>query len=419
LQDQVAPKLIQDQAKSPITGFIESVVPSRLNAGAKLFLTGALFNGVSNGVFNSVMQLYLISLGFSAVELGKMAMFNPLACVLLSIPCGIAADRYGKRKMILLGFAAVVIGISLFLSSGSVTWFAVAFFMFGISNAAATVLTPLYSSFYKKDDMEKAFGLYGLLNISAMSLGSLAGYIPVYLVSNMAFTELASYRVIMIFASILFVAQYVFYLASSKGVEKLSEGFHFKLKSWRPVLKFSALALFGNIAGGMLFALFPYYVNQKFGVTSAGLGALFFMSNLSMALSKGVAASVAKRLGNMKSIVVGLGLSSVFFFLMPLSPSFGLLSLIYVLRSGTRFMSDPILTSLFMKSINEDELSTANSVRQISLNGGGVVSPWLGGLLMENVGLDFPAYLGAGLTVVLAGLYPLLLSREIKESSGD
>lgn len=416
MQDQAAKKLIQ--AKSPITGFIESVVPSRLNTGAKLFLTGALVNGVSNGVFNSVMQLYLISMGFSAFELGQMFMFNPFACALLSIPCGIAADRYGKRKMILLGLASVGVGVSIFLFAGTLPWFAIAFFMFGISNASATVLTPLYTTFYEKNDMEKAFGLYGLLNLSAMSLGSLVGYIPVYMMSKLLFTELASYRIIMIAASILFLAQYVFYLASSKGVEeKLSEGVHFKLKSWKPVLKFSALALFGNIAGGMLFALFPYYVNQKFGVTSAGLGALFFLSNLSMALSKGVAASVAKKLGNMKSIVVGLALSSVFFFLMPLSPGFGLLSLFYVFRSGTRFMSDPILTSLFMKSINEDELSTANSIRMISLNGGGVVSPWLGGMLMENVGLDFPAYLGAGLTVVLAALYPLLLSREIKEAS--
>ncbi len=135
-----------------------------------------------------------------------------------------------------------------------------------------------------------------------------------------------------------------------------------------------------------------------------------------MAVSKGVVASVAKRLGNMKSIVFGIVLSSAFF-LIPLCQSFGLLSLLYVLRSGTRFMSDPILTSLFMKSINEDELSTANSVRMISMNGGGVVSPWLGGMLMENVGLDSPAFLGAGLTVVLALLYPFLLRHEIHESS--
>jgi predicted MFS family arabinose efflux permease len=221
-----------------------------------------------------------------------------------------------------------------------------------------------------------------------------------------------------IFALGLFLTQYVFYLASSRGVkEKLSNGFHFKLKSWRPVIKFSVLTLFGNIAGGMLFALFPYYVNQKFGIASAGLGTLFFASNLAMAMSKGLAASVAKKLGNMKSIVLGVALSGLFFFLMPLSPSFSLLGVLYVLRSGTRFMSDPILTSLFMKSVSKDEQSTANSIRMIAMNGGGVLSPWLGGTLMENVSLDSPAYLGAGLTMILSVLYPLLLRKEISETN--
>ena len=417
MQKQPQVKIVPDKVKSPVTGFIESIVPSRLNSGAKLFLTGAVVNGVSNGIFNSIMQLYLITQGFSAVDLGKVFMFNPLFCAILSIPCGIAADRYGKRKMLLLGLVAVTLGVSSYLIFNSFVSFAFAFAMFGVSNAAATVMTPLYTSFYEKHDMEKAFGLYGLINISAMSVGSLAGYIPAYMIANLAFTESTSYRIMIILASALFLAQYIFYIASSRGIkEKLSNGFHFKLKSWRPVIKFSALSLFGNIAGGMLFALFPYYVNQKFGVASAGLGALFFLSNLSMAMSKGLAASIAKKLGNMKSIVFGVALSSLFFFLMPLSPSFGLLGVLYVLRSGTRFMSDPILTSLFMKSINEDEQSTANSIRMIAMNGGGVVSPWLGGTLMENVGLDTPAYIGAGLTVVLAALYPILLHKEITES---
>ena len=403
---------------SMFTGFMESVIPSELNTGAKYFLSGALVNGVSNGVFNAIMQLYLISMGFDAVALGKMYLFNPLLSALLAIPCGIVADRYGKRKMILFGFAAVLIGGGFFYFADTVPMFAVAFSMFGVSNAAATVFTPLYTSFYEKRDLEKAFGLYGLLNISAMSLGSLSGYIPVYLISRYAFTEFTAYRTVILVAFSLFIAQYLFYYASSNGLEeKLSNGFKFKLDSWRPVIKFSTLALFGNIAGGILFALFPYYVNQKFGVASAGLGALFFISNLSMAVSKGVAASIAKRLGNMKSIVFGITLSSLFFFMMPLSPSFGLLSLLYILRSGTRFMSDPILTSQFMKSISDDELSTANSIRMISMNGGGVVSPWLGGVLMESVGLDSPAFLGAGLTVVLAILYPLLLRQEIQEDS--
>jgi predicted MFS family arabinose efflux permease len=251
-----------------------------------------------------------------------------------------------------------------------------------------------------------------------MSLGNLTGFIPTYMIDKLAFTEYSAYRIVMMAASTLFVLQYVFYLAASRGIEeKLSDGFSFKLKSWRPVLKFSALTLALNVAGGIMFSFLPYYVNQKFGIASAGLGTLFFISNLTMALSKGTAAAIAKKLGNMKSIVAGIALSAVFFLLMPLSPSFGVLSLFYVLRSGTRFMSDPILTSLFLKSINEDEQSTANSIRMIAMNGSGAASSMIGGYLFENVGLDSPAYIGATFTLLLAGLYPLLLSREINDSS--
>ncbi|MCW4014666.1 MAG: MFS transporter [Candidatus Bathyarchaeota archaeon] len=413
-----AQNLIEVKPQTRLTGFIDSVIPSELNTGAKLFLTGAIVNGISNGAYNSILQLYLIALGFTAGDLGTIFLFNPLTCAILAIPCGILADRYGKGKMIAVGFIAVIFAVCGMFVAKSLWAFGFIFAMFGISNATSTVMMPLYSTFYKKQEMEKGMGLYGLINISAMSLGSLTGYIPAYMISNLAFSELSAYKIVIIVASILFVLQYVFYLAASRGIEeKLSEGFSFKLKSWRPVLKFSALTLSLNIAGAILFSFFPYYVNQKFGIASAGLGTLFFISNLTQAVSRGVAAGIAKKLGNMKSIVVGISLSAIFFFLMPLSPSFGVLSLFYVLRSGTRFMSEPIVTSLFLKSLSEDEMSTANSIRMIAMNGSGAVSAMIGGFLLENVGLDSPAYLGAALTLVLAGLYPVLLSKEIKEAS--
>ncbi len=50
------------------------------------------------------------------------------------------------------------------------------------------------------------------------------------------------------------------------------------------------------------------------------------------------------------------------------------------------------------------------------MNGGGAVSPLIGGSLMDNVSLDSPAYIGAGLTFILAALYPLLLRKELDES---
>lgn len=131
-----------------------------------------------------------------------------------------------------------------------------------------------------------------------------------------------------------------------------------------------------------------------------------------MALCKGVASAVAKRVGGLRSITLGLALSAVFLMMMPFSPSFAVLTVLYILRSGTRFMSDPLLTSMFMRSISEDEKSTANSIRMISLNGGGIVAPVLGGAMMEQIGLDSPVFIGGALTLVSAALYLLLLRKE-------
>jgi MFS family permease len=410
---QVPKALQQPQAAEHKPGFLGGVMPSRLERNAKMFLSGAVINGVSNGVFNAILQLYLASFGFDGQGLGTIIMMNALTATVLTIPCGVLADRVGKRKMILMGFVAVSLSMITFFLARSIQGFALSFAFIGVSNAAATVYTPLYSSFFEKDDMDKAFGLYGLINISAMSLGSLVGYVPPHMVNAFGITLNAAYRYAMASAGALFVLQYLFIYSSSRGVEEhLSRELRFNLKSKWLVLKICGIGLLGNIAGGIMFSLFPYYVNRKYGVASAGLGTLFFVSNLAMALSKGTAASFAKRLGGMKSITFGIGLSAVFLLLMPLSPSFGVLAVFYVLRMGTRFMSDPLITSMFMRSISEDEKSTANSLRMISMNGGGAVSPLLGGALIERAGLDTPAFIGGALTLLVAVLYPLLLGRE-------
>ena len=396
-------------------GLIDDVIPSKLNANARYFLAGGLMNGVSNGVFNAVMMLYIAALGFDAQGLGAIFMMNPLSSTVLMIPAGVLADRIGKRPMIVIGTVAALAGMIVFFVANSAEMFALSFLLIGVCNAAATVYTPLYSSFFKGHDMDRAFGLYGLLNIAAMSLGSLGGFIPPYLADSVGLTLIEAYRVTMMAAASLFVIQSVCYYMSALGIsETLSKGFSFVLKSRWVVLKICGIGLLANVAGGLLFSLFPYYLNRKFGVESAALGTMFFVSNLAMALSKGVAAGIARRVGGLRSIALGVALSAVFMMLMPLSPGVGVLTILFILRSGTRFMSDPLLTSIFMRSISDDEKSTANSIHMISMNGGGIVAPVIGGAMMEQVSLDSPVYLGGALTLVSAALYSLLLRDESK-----
>jgi MFS family permease len=394
---------------------IADIKPSKLNHNAKYFLLGGLMNGVSNGVFNAVMMLYVAAYGFDAQGLGLIFMMNPLSSTVLMIPAGMLADKIGKRPMIMIGTVAALLGMIAFLMANSVETFALAFLLIGVCNAAATVFTPLYSSFFEGNDLARAFSLFGLLNITAMSLGSLGGFIPPHLASSMGFTLVEAYRVTMIAASLLFILQNAFIYISALGTnETLSKGFSLYLKSRRVVLKICGIGLLANIAGGLLFSLFPYYLYMKFRVESAALGTLFLISNLAMATSKGLAAGIARRIGGLRSITLGVALSAFFVLLMPISPSFGIMTILYVLRNGTGFMSDPLLTSIFMRSISEDERSTANSIRMISMNGGGVVAPMLGGAMIERLGLDSPAYLGGVLMLITATLYSLLLRDESK-----
>lgn len=80
---------------------------------------------------------------------------------------------------------------------------------------------------------------------------------------------------------------------------------------------------------------------------------------------------------------------------------------------GLRTLAEPLFSSTFMKHLQEDEKSTANSIRMMSMQGGSVLGPWLGGQLMERASLDVPAYIGGGLYAVLA-VMTLFLLRDTK-----
>lgn len=68
-----------------------------------------------------------------------------------------------------------------------------AFLLIGLSNATFVVLTPLYSSFFDKENMDKAFGLMGFLSIVTISIGSLMGFIPPMLAARHGFSLRSAY----------------------------------------------------------------------------------------------------------------------------------------------------------------------------------------------------------------------------------
>jgi len=237
------------------------------------------------------------------------------------------------------------------------------------------------------------------------------------LVARRGFTLQAAYWTVLTVAAVFLLAQMPFFLMSLRGVvdPETRGGFKLNLRSKSVVVKFCFLGVLGSVGFGVFFSLFPYYVNRKFGVESDALGTLFFISNFISAGANAIAPRVSRRLGTLKAIAATIGLATPFYLMIPLAPSFTWLSAFYIARRGFGAMSDPLISSLFMRLLYEEEKATANGVRMTALQIGSVGAPWLGGQLMENASLDLPAYVGAGLYPVVAASYCLLLRNETLE----
>jgi predicted MFS family arabinose efflux permease len=300
--------------------------------------------------------------------------------------------------------ASTVVAGPLLLFTRSVLMFKLAFLAFGVSNAAAVVFSPIYSSFFEKEDMDKAFGFYGALNIATISLGSLLGFIPPLLVERLGFSLSSAYWMFLALGFVPFVVQNVFYMWSVRDYEEgeANNGFRFNMASKDLVFKISLIQLLSAASVGVFISLFPFYVNKKFGLESDALGTLFFASNLMSAAAMALSSKISDRLGSLKTIAVAFSLAAPFYLLMPLAPSFTWLSAFYVLRLGFATIAAPLMSSTLMKDLKEEEKATANSLRMMAMQGGGVVGPWLGGALMERFSLELPAFVGGGLYAVMA-----------------
>ncbi|MBS7619809.1 MFS transporter [Candidatus Bathyarchaeota archaeon] len=369
---------------------------NRFSRNARLFQAGTFMTGLGDGVILVIAQLYLISLGFDSSELGAIFMLKFTGTALISIPAGFLADRYGKTKILISSFILFSFSALILLFYRGLELLGLSFLLFGLSDAGTVVLNPLYSSFFESGEMDKAFGLLGFLNIIAISIGSLFGFIPPTLVQNFGFTREASYWLLILIAMIFYFTRMSLYVLSSiKIPQEKRPSQKLGLRTKTLITKFSLFAMLREAGYAAFFSLFPFYANTRFGVDSDGLGSLFFLSWIFSALSNVIAARVSNSFGALKTTIFSLALSAFLYFMISLAPNFIWVSLIFLLRVSLANLSSPLVSSLFMRLLPPEEKSTGNSFNLMAVMVGSAIGTWFGGRLMREVSLNSPIYIGS------------------------
>ena len=396
--------------------------------GRILFTTRSL-RLFAYGFLSVVLMIYLARIGLSETQIGLLFTLTLIGDTIISLWITTAADRKGRRRMLILGSMLMVFAGGLFASTDSFMLLLVAATI-GVISPSGYEVGPFLSielaalSHIVPDNRRtQVFAWYNLAGSFTTALGALFGGIMTQALQWSGMTQLGSYRVIVLVYAAAGMLLGLLFMRLSATVEVSREidssdpapkftgllGLH---RSRRVVLKLSALFSLDAFAGGfVLQSIVAYWFHIRFNVQPAALGGIFFGANVLAGLSALSASWVASRIGLIRTMVFTHIPSNILLMLVPLMPNLPLAVTVLLLRFSISQMDVPSRQSYTMAVTSPDERSAAAGLTGVARTTGASLSPVFSGPMLASPALlNLPFFLSGGLKIV----YDLLLYRSFR-----
>jgi MFS family permease len=398
-----------------------------------LFATRS-FRLFAYGLVSVVLVLHLAAAGLTESQIGLLLTLTLLGDAGISLWITTRADRAGRRRMLLLSAALMVVAGVLFASTRSFALLLLAA-TFGVISPSGNEVGPFLaveqaalSQAIPAERRTAVFAWYNLAGSLATAVGSLCGGALAEGLQRNGVTQLGSYRVLAAGYAVLGVALAVLFLRLSPASEAPTAArtearaagtkFHLGLVTSRNrVFKLAGLFTLDSFAGGFVVQAFvAYWFQRRFGVSPSLLGAIFFGANLLAGVSALMASWVARRIGLLATMVATHIPSNVLLLLVPLMPSLPLAIVVLLLRFSISQMDVPTRQAYTMALVPADERSAAAGVTGIARTIGAALSPLLAGPLYASAALaSLPFLFAGGLKIV----YDLLIWRTFRKVKVD
>jgi len=294
---------------------------------------GLKFNEVTKlSIMNFFLNLFFLSpiavfffqqRGLNYFQIISLESILVLFIFLFEVPTGILADKYGRKKAIILGAILLMLEPLIFIFADNFLFFAIAFALSGIGLAflSGTVEAIIYDHLKKQRKekfMKKAMGTYGSASLLAMMIAPMIGS---YLGRNLIPSQFIL-LIYLTFGTSLIAVVVSFLLKDTKEKEVkeknpfilLKEGVRL-IKGNKHLLRIILLSMFTS---PFLFTLTylsqPYFKNS--GVDVAVFGVIFAVALLLSALFQKYAYKFEEWFGMKTAVFLATFLPGVFFLLM-------------------------------------------------------------------------------------------------------
>ena len=389
---------------------------------ALLFVTRIL-RLFAYGFLSVVLALYLAKVGLNEQTIGLLLTLTLVGDAGISLWITTSADRIGRRRMLVLGAALMILaGVSFVLTSNPILLMLAA--IIGVISPSGNEIGPFLSieqaalsQLLPNERRTQVFAWYNLVGSFATASGALIGGWLAHTLQGSGFSQLESYRAVLIGYAISGVLLALIFPCLSSSVETTTSplsahrslGLH---RSRSVVMKLSALFALDAFAGGFVVqSLMAYWFYIKFGVDVGTLGSIFFVANILAGISALLAARIAARIGLIRTMVFTHITSNVLLCLVPFMPSLTWAIGVLLLRFSISQMDVPTRQSYTMAVVAPDERSAASGVTAVARSVGASLSPALSGLFLAT-----PLLIGAPFVVAggLKIIYDLFLYRSFQ-----
>jgi MFS family permease len=366
-----------------------------------------------DGYVSLLLPVYLISLGLTPFQVGIIATGTLLGSGLLTLLVGLHAYRFRYRALLLVA-AALMTATGLGFAAITSFWPLLIVAVVGTLNPSSgdvSVFLPLEHCVLARvvDDRQRTavFARYSLVGALVGALGALVAGLPDVIASAAHVSAQTAYQSMFLLYAALGVASALIYRKLPAGIAAEAEAPAAPLHdSKRIVYTLAALFSLDAFGGGFIVqSLLALWLFEKYQLSMAVAGTIFFWTGVLSAFSYLVATRIAHRIGLVNTMVFTHLPSSVLLLLVPFAPTLAWAIVLLLARSALSQMDVPTRSSYVMAVVAPNERAAAASITSVPRSLASAVSPLVAGYLLGLSSFGWPLIIAGGVKIA----YDLML----------
>ncbi len=400
---------------------LQQLGPTVLRYFCSIALIGFALDG---GIYAVLLNLYLVRLGFGPEQIGLINAIGTLSFALMALPAGALGQRWGSRRMLLVGLGGLVVGAvllplaDLLPAPWQLPWLAVTISVTYLSLAIYFVNTaPYLLELVSAAQRNSAFALQTGLTSFAAFLGSLIGGVlpPLFgTLLRVSAEQTAPYRYALVFAGLSLLPALVALRRPPPVVVPLvdqpvapdARAPDSMLRPLLGLLALIALVRVLQVSGtAVTNTFFNVYLDGALLLPSAQIGAIIAAGRLLGVPAALATAALTRRFGN-RAVVIGASLGTALSILpLALIPHWGAAGIGFIGVVGLSWIRYAASLVFFLELVPPNRRATVSGVTEMAAGVCFTLLTFGGGYIIALLGYQTLFLGGAAITALSAAVF--------------